>query len=103
MPGIEQGNWRGFDAAAEDSFHFAIDRSPASAGILTEGGDSLPADRLIEAMAQLADIRALLEGSGAGDLADAVPQAQLDVLLPAIKAAIELSFEPIENHAGRAG
>jgi hypothetical protein len=55
MPGIEQSDWRGFDAAADDRFHFAMDTSAASAGILTEGDASLPADRLIEAMAQLAE------------------------------------------------
>ena len=64
---------------------------------------ALTADPVAWAMAQLADIRALLIGSGAADVADAVPQAQLDLLLPAIRAAIELSFEPLENHVGRAG
>jgi hypothetical protein len=63
----------------------------------------LTADPVSWAMRQLTDIGALLRGSGAGDLADQVPQAQLDVLLPAIKAAIELSFEPLANQAGRAG
>ena len=63
----------------------------------------LTADPVSWAMRQLADIGTLLRGSGAGDLADQVPQDQLDVLLPAIKAAIELSFEPLADHAGRAG
>ncbi|MEI2777218.1 MAG: hypothetical protein V9G19_14850 [Tetrasphaera sp.] len=63
----------------------------------------LTADPVAWAMAQLADIRALLIGSGAADVADAVPQALLDVVLPDIRRAIERSFEPIETVAGRAG
>lgn len=64
---------------------------------------ALTADPVAWAMAQLADIRSLLIGSGAADVADAVPQAQLDLLLPAIRAAIELSFQPLQNHVGRTG
>lgn len=64
---------------------------------------ALTADPVAWAMAQLADIRSLLIGSGAADVADAVPQAQLDLLLPAIRTAIELSFEPLGNHVGRTG
>ncbi len=52
-------------------------------------------------MDRLADIRGLLAGSGAADVADAVPQAHLDLVLPAIRAAIELSFAPISAHAAR--
>ncbi|MFN8620028.1 MAG: hypothetical protein U0869_04650 [Chloroflexota bacterium] len=63
----------------------------------------LTADPVAWAMDQLADIRTLLEGSGAADVADAVPQAHLDVVLPEIRRAIERSFAPIETQVGRAG
>ncbi len=64
---------------------------------------ALTADPVAWAVRQLSDIRSLLIGSGAADVADAVAQAQLDLLLPTIRAAIELSFEPIEDQVGRAG
>ena len=60
---------------------------------------ALTADPVAWTMAQLADIRTLLTGSGAADVVDAVPQAHLDLVLPAIRAAIELSFQPIATHA----
>ena len=55
MPGTMQGDWRLFGAGADDRFHFATNQRAAPVGILTEGEASLPADRLIDAMAQLAE------------------------------------------------
>ena len=43
---------------------------------------------------RLKDLRNVLEGSGAGDLADRVPYAEVERALPAIRAAIEGSFAP---------
>ena len=63
----------------------------------------LTADPVAWAIRQLSDIRSLLVGSGAADAADAIPQAQLDLLLPAIRAAIELSSHPLDPPGGRAG
>lgn len=60
----------------------------------------LTADPVTWAIEQLADIRALLAGAGASDVAGAIPQSQLDLLLPTIKAAIELSFAPLDTHGG---
>jgi hypothetical protein len=56
---------------------------------------ALTADPVAWAIDQLSDIRRLLEGSGAADVADAIPQAELDLLLPTIREAIERSFEPL--------
>lgn len=54
MPGTVQGDWRNFGAGA-DRFHFQTNLRAAPVGIPTEGKASLAADRLIEAMAQLAE------------------------------------------------
>lgn len=54
MPGTRQSDWLLFSAGSADSFEFAVSRSPAAA-MSSGGGDPLPADRLIEAMAQLAE------------------------------------------------
>jgi hypothetical protein len=40
-------------------------------------------------MAKLGDLRSLLEGSGAGELADSVDYAEYERALPAIEAAID--------------
>ena len=55
MPGTLQGDWRLFGTGADDRFHFQTNQRAAPVGILTEGEASLPADRLIKAMAQLAE------------------------------------------------
>jgi hypothetical protein len=59
----------------------------------------LTADPVAWTMRQLRDIRSLLVGSGAADVADAVPQAELDLLAPTIRAAIERSFRPLSEAA----
>lgn len=56
--------------------------------------DELTASPVDWAMSKLEDIAGLLEGSGAGDLVGDIPQAELDALLPTIRAAIERSFTP---------
>jgi hypothetical protein len=43
---------------------------------------------------RLRDLRTVLVGSGAGDIADHVDYAEVERALPAIRAAIEASFEP---------
>ena len=55
MPGTLQGDWRLFGTGADDRFYFHTNQRTAPVGILTEGKASLPADRLIVAMAQLAE------------------------------------------------
>ncbi len=55
MPATMQGDWGLFGAGADDRFHFQTNQRAAPVGILTDGETSLPADRLIEAMAQLAE------------------------------------------------
>lgn len=64
---------------------------------------ALTADPVAWAVEQLSDIRALLIGSGAADVVDAIPQAHLDLLLPTIREAIERSFVPFGTHVDRAG
>src|SRR5690242_8480012 len=55
MSATMMGDWRNFGAGADDRFDFVTLERTASAGLLTEGGTSLPADRLVDAMAQLAE------------------------------------------------
>lgn len=55
MPGTTQGDWRDFGAGMDDNFDFILSQSAPPAGFPSAGGQSLPADRLIEAMAQLAE------------------------------------------------
>jgi hypothetical protein len=45
-------------------------------------------------MDRLQELRTLLETSGAGDLVDRVDYDEVSRALPAIRAAIEASFEP---------
>jgi hypothetical protein len=56
--------------------------------------DRLTADPVGFVIDSLRDLRTLLQTSGAGDLADQVSYAEVDRALPAIRAAIEASFEP---------
>jgi hypothetical protein len=56
--------------------------------------DQLTADPVGFVMDRLRDLRTVLETSGAGDLVDRVNYADLERALPAIRAAIEASFEP---------
>jgi hypothetical protein len=60
-----------------------------------EGLTASPVDWV---MGKLGDVRSILVDSGAADVADAVPQAELDLLLPAIREAVERSFEPLSAH-----
>lgn len=46
---------------------------------------------------RLTDLRSVLLDSGAGDLADRVNYAEVSLALPAIRAAIEASFEPVRT------
>lgn len=55
MSATMQGDWRHFGAGTDDRFDFVTLERAASAGLLTEGEASLPADRLVDAMAQLAE------------------------------------------------
>ena len=55
--------------------------------------DQLTADPIGFVIDRLADLRALLIDSGAGDLADAVDYDEVGRTLPAIRASIEASFE----------
>jgi hypothetical protein len=57
--------------------------------------DQLTADPVGFVIDRLRDLRTLLETSGAGDLVDAVPYAEVERSLPAIRAAIDASFEPV--------
>ena len=54
----------------------------------------LTADPVGWVIERLADLRPLLVDSGAGDVADAVPYAEVEEALPAIRSAIEASFTP---------
>jgi hypothetical protein len=56
--------------------------------------ERLTADPVGWVMERLADLRPLLVDSGAGDVADAVPYAELQKSLPTIRQAIEASFAP---------
>ena len=56
--------------------------------------ERLTADLVAWAMERLAHLRPLLVDSGAGDIAEAVPYANVEDVLPAIRAAIEASFTP---------
>jgi hypothetical protein len=56
--------------------------------------DRLTADPVGFVIDRLADLRGLLIDSGAGDIADQVPYAEVTRLLPAIREAIVASFEP---------
>jgi hypothetical protein len=59
--------------------------------------DQLTADPVGFVVERLRDLRSLLETSGAGDLADQVSYADVERALPAIRAAIEASFEPYDG------
>jgi hypothetical protein len=56
--------------------------------------DQLTADPVGFVMDRLRGLRTVLETSGAGDLVDRVNYAAVERALPAIRAAIEASFEP---------
>ncbi len=56
--------------------------------------DRLTADPVGWVVEQLGDLRAVLVDSGAGDVADAVPYAEVRGALPVIRDAIEGSFAP---------
>ncbi len=56
--------------------------------------ERLTADPVGWVMERLANLRPLLVDSGAADIADAVPYAEVDEVLPAIRASIEASFTP---------
>jgi hypothetical protein len=56
--------------------------------------DRLTSDPVGWTMDRLADLPTLLVESGASDVADAVDPAQVDLVLPAIRTAIEMSFSP---------
>jgi hypothetical protein len=55
--------------------------------------DQLTADPVGFVIDRLRDLQTVLRTSGAGDLVDAVPYAEIDRALPAIRSAIEASFE----------
>ena len=56
--------------------------------------DQLTADPVGFVIDRLKDLRTVLQGSGAGDLVDQVLYAEVEQALPAIRVAIEASFEP---------
>ena len=56
--------------------------------------DRLTADPVTWVIERLTDLRAVLVDSGAGDIADAVPYAEVRGALPAIRDAIDASFAP---------
>jgi len=62
--------------------------------------DLLTADPVEFVARQLADLRSLLVDSGAGDIAGEVNYAEVELALPAIREAIERSFEPVPVPAG---
>ena len=62
-----------------------------------EFDDQLTADPVGFVIDRLRDLRTVLVASGAGDLADAVDYADIAIALPAIRAAIEASFEAREG------
>src|SRR5688572_21346157 len=101
---VSEGIWRAdlFTGPDGPIYHFHPNFEKGDVGERQLDPD-LTADPVAWAMKQLADIRSLLLGAGAADVADAVPQAQLDLLLPDIRAAIERSFVPLEQQVGRAG
>lgn len=55
MSGTNQGDWSLLGAGADDRFHFAAGPYAAPAGMMASGQDPLARNRLIEAMAQLAE------------------------------------------------
>lgn len=59
--------------------------------------DQLTADPVGFVIDRLRDLRTLLASGGAGDLADQVDFADVDRALPAIRAAIEAAFEPVDS------
>ncbi|HEV8489930.1 MAG TPA: hypothetical protein VGQ58_09115 [Candidatus Limnocylindrales bacterium] len=61
--------------------------------------DLLTSDPVEFVMRRLADLRVVLVDSGAGDVADEVPYAEIERVLPAIREAIERSFEPVATPA----
>jgi len=56
--------------------------------------DRLTADPVAFVIDRLMDLRTVLIDSGAGDVADAVPYAEVKRALPSIREAIAASFEP---------
>lgn len=56
--------------------------------------DQLTADPVGFVIDRLRDLRTVLETSGAGDLVDRVDYAEIERSLPAIRAAIDASFDP---------
>jgi hypothetical protein len=61
--------------------------------------DLLTADPVEFVIRKLRDLRAVLVDSGAGDIADEVPYEEIERVLPAIREAIERSFEPVPSPA----
>ena len=57
--------------------------------------DLLTADPVEFVTRKLADLRSVLIDSGAGDIADQVPYAEIERVIPSIREAIERSFEPV--------
>lgn len=57
--------------------------------------DRLTGDPVGFVIDRLENLRAVLLDSGAGDIADRVNYAEVSLALPAIRAAIEASFEPV--------
>lgn len=57
--------------------------------------DQLTSDPVGFVIGRLRGLRSLLEASGAGDLVDQVDYADVERSLPAIRTAIEASFEPV--------
>ena len=56
--------------------------------------DRLTADPVGFVVDRLAHLRTVLVDSGAGDIADAVPYAEVTGALPVVRDAIEASFQP---------
>lgn len=59
--------------------------------------DQLTSDPVGFVIDRLRDLPSLLEASGAGDLVDQVDYADVERSLPAIRTAIEASFEPVSG------
>ena len=59
--------------------------------------DRLTADPVGFVIDRLRNLRTLLETSGAGDLVNRVNYAEVERSLPVIRAAIEASFEPVDD------
>jgi hypothetical protein len=76
-------------------YHPAFEDGDVGERYFDEGLTASPVDWVI---GKLGDVRSVLAGSGAADVADAIPQAELDLLLPSIREAVERSFDPLSAH-----